>query len=463
MSMLKTFRLWLESDEDFPRFQRLRYEKVDVSLRDVLLGGVHPWTENKEGTDVHPSLIDALLQRLNDSGSKFAEFDGFGYSHDVTSQQGYFYQKGSRFVRNLDHIGTQLYFVDRLSYVELLEEAKAHLREHWRNDVALRMLNQMSHAFPDQRRFLKEKDKTIKLSGRDSLADYDLGQILSLEDFEGRENIIIQEAFGTVNLRKAAFLAQVTDAQGRLRLTPDIRRVTFTLIPQASNYVHLLWHVEREGEVWRFRPEIGKSDAKRRAAMEFAQTWRTDEGRLCFSTTLDRMEQMMEERIAVPGFPALNYTFDHRGPRAAAEVAEHRVPAFFIGGFHSHKSSGETLREILREYGVPMTGNKGKLLQKLAHLAAKQYEIKKPDMDAYFAEDRFVRIAKTPVKSERLPLLEDMPLLRNLLLTMYAMQHLRGNAILDVAHDNNTYTEEQLAQALLTGRVEFTGAFLRVA
>ena len=46
---------------------------------------------------------------------------------------------------------------------------------------------------------------------------------------------------------------------------------------------------------------------------------------------------------------------------------------------------------------------------------------------------------------------------------MYALKHLRGSAILDVAHDNNTYTEEQLALALVTGKVGFSGTLLRVA
>ena len=84
-------------------------------------------------------------------------------------------------------------------------------------------------------------------------------------------------------------------------------------------------------------------------------------------------------------------------------------------------------------------------------------------MDAFFSEHRFVRINSIPPKSERIPVLEDQPMLRNLLLTMYALKHLRGNAILDVAHDNNTYTEEQLALALIEGKVGFTGSFLRVA
>lgn len=146
-----------------------------------------------------------------------------------------------------------------------------------------------------------------------------------------------------------------------------------------------------------------------------------------------------------------------------AEVGENRVSAFFIGGFYDRKSNSETLKEILREHGVSMTGNKDALLRKLAELAAREYAGRSVEMDAFFTEHRFVRISALPPKCERLPVLEDQPMLRNLLLTMYAMKHLRGNAILDTAHENNTYTEEQLALALIEGKVGFTGSFLRVA
>jgi hypothetical protein len=76
---------------------------------------------------------------------------------------------------------------------------------------------------------------------------------------------------------------------------------------------------------------------------------------------------------------------------------------------------------------------------------------------------RFIRINTVPPKSGRLPLLEDVPSLRNLLLTMYVIKHLRGGAILDASHENNTYTGEQLALALLVGKTGLSGAFLRVA
>jgi len=239
--------------------------------------------------------------------------------------------------------------------------------------------------------------------------------------------------------------------------------VTLTMVPQASDYVHLVWHIERDGETCRFRPEIGKSDAKRCKAREFAESWRMDEGRLCFSTSLDCLSDMVEQGDVVLSFPALSYTYDRQGPTATAQVDDSRIQAFHIGGFHDRKSNGDTLKEILREYGVSMTGNKEALLRKLAKLAAKQYAERLSEMDSFFSEHRFVRISAIPPKSERVPLLEDARLLRNLLLSMYALKHLRGGAILEPSHENNTYTEEQLAQALVQGNVSFQGAFLRIA
>jgi hypothetical protein len=462
MSTLETFRFWLEPDQKFPQFKRLAWEQVEVSIREVLMGGVHPWTTNHDSTDVHPSLIDAFLVRLNDEGAKVAELDGFGYCYDVSAQQGYYYEKKTRFERTLEFIRKNVYFVDALTYLQLLDIAKRRLRESWDHRVARTLAERACTGFQELRQFLKAKDKSIKLSGYGDVDQYDLSQVLSLDDFEGRDSLLIGEAIPSLNFRRTAFLGRVTDSRGRLRLVPDIPRVTLTMIPQAPDYQHLVWHVERDGETCRFKPEIGKSDAKRRKAREFAELWRTDEGRLCFSTSLDRLSEIVEGRIVVPSFPTLNYTFDNRGPTATAEVPENRVPAFFIGGFYDRKSNGDTLKEILREYGVSMTGNKTKLLQKLAKLAAKQYAERRPEMDTFFSERRFVRISSIPPKSQRLPLLEDEPMLRNLLLTLYTVKHLRGGAILDVAHDNNTYTEEQLALALLVGKVGFSGAFLRV-
>ena len=114
MSTLKTFRFWLEPDQQFPLFKRLAWEEVDVSIRDVLMGGVHPWATTPDGLDAHPSLIDAFLQRLNDAGAKVAELEAFGYCNNVSAQQGYYYDKRTRFERTLDSVQKNMCFVDGL-------------------------------------------------------------------------------------------------------------------------------------------------------------------------------------------------------------------------------------------------------------------------------------------------------------------------------------------------------------
>lgn len=65
--------------------------------------------------------------------------------------------------------------------------------------------------------------------------------------------------------------------------------------------------------------------------------------------------------------------------------------------------------------------------------------------------------------SAELSVLDDLAYLKNLVLTMYAVKHLRGDAILEAAHSNDTFSEEELALALVTGKVSLQGAFLRVA
>ena len=55
--------------------------------------------------------------------------------------------------------------------------------------------------------------------------------------------------------------------------------------------------------------------------------------------------------------------------------------------------------------------------------------------------------------------MEDLDL-RNLLLTMYALKHLRGNVILEASHENNTFDLLSLARALLKRELTLTGSFL---
>lgn len=356
-----------------------------------------------------------------------------------------------------------VYFVEDLSYVELLEIAKVILSKQWTHANVREMARAAYPGFQELRQFLKSKDKRIKLSSYEDIDQYDLATVLTLDDFAQRDSLIISHAIPVLNFRKSSMLGKMTDGQGRLRLVPEIRHVTLTETPINPDYVHTVWHVEREGSMWRFRPDIGDAVNKRKHAQEFAARWRTDDGRMCFTTSTEKLIEMVECKAVEPSFPSLNYNSAQEGPTSGAVVDSSHVKAFHIGRYARAGTTGDQLKDILHQYGVSMTGNKDQLLQKLAALAAKKYQERQPELDRFFSRCRFVRMQSAPSNASELPLLEDLSYLRNLVLTMYAVKHLRGDAILEASHCNDTYSEAELALALVTGKVGLSGAFLRVA
>jgi hypothetical protein len=83
-------------------------------------------------------------------------------------------------------------------------------------------------------------------------------------------------------------------------------------------------------------------------------------------------------------------------------------------------------------------------------------------VETYFRVNRFLRIenGKTPGGS-RFPVLEEVDV-RNMLLAMYAVKHVRGNIILEASHVNDTFELKALAKALIGGNVSVNGVFLRI-
>ncbi len=108
-----------------------------------------------------------------------------------------------------------------------------------------------------------------------------------------------------------------------------------------------------------------------------------------------------------------------------------------------------------------MTGNKEVLLEKLGKLTEEQYRKYLPAMDRYFPENRFIRVHQTPLRAESFPVLKDVEYIRNLLLSVYLLKHLRGNAIVEADFQNDTYTAEDATDALITGKVAVVGAFVK--
>ena len=144
----------------------------------MLLQGIHPWM----GGDKHYSLPDAFLRCLNDDAAKVSGLLPFNpvlgmcwRLSTIPTATGYDHERRTKFERTLETLRKDVVFVDDLTYPELLEIAKERLRTRWNHALALTLLTHVHSSFPEQRRFLKSKDKSIKLSGRAGLDNYDLG------------------------------------------------------------------------------------------------------------------------------------------------------------------------------------------------------------------------------------------------------------------------------------------------
>ncbi len=107
-----------------------------------------------------------------------------------------------------------------------------------------------------------------------------------------------------------------------------------------------------------------------------------------------------------------------------------------------------------------MTGRKDQLAEKLARLSAKIYSERKSEMDSFFRECRFIRAKNVGgADCEPFPILEGLDL-KGMALTMYAIKHLRGNAVLEAKHENDTFDLLSLAKTLIKGEVSLNGSFL---
>jgi len=323
----------------------------------------------------------------------------------------------------------------------------------------------MYMGFAELRRFLKSKDKNLKLSGYEDLDKYDLSRIVSLEDFEGQDGMLIDEAISPLNFRREAFLSRVTDEQGRLRLIPEIKEITLKeSIRSPGSYTGLEWHLVRHGRKFRCCPNIGGDLDKREKGKEFARVRRIEENELCFETDMERVSRLVDKRVLEPAFPGLNYHQDEEGytPVASAVVTASRVKVYALGHLCTDRATGNFLKDILRKYGVPMTGTREMLMSKVAKVVAEQYRKHLPVLDAYFREYRFVRVNQAPANAGTFPLLNDMKYLRSHILAVYMLKHMRGNTIVEPDYQNDAYSDEDAADALITRRVRVNGAFVEV-
>ena len=456
---MKTFKLWLEPDEDFPRLKRLHCAEAEVSIHDVLMTGVHPYL----GNNAHLSVADALFASLRAPGARPIDFLDQGLCQDQHRPSIIYGLNDPYVLRVFAHLQKHVYFVEGVSYLDLLEMAKAKLQEIWTHATAKALALRAWPVFNDLRRVLKSKDKRVKLSATWDLDKIDCSKVLRIDDFAHHDRLVLEQVLPTLSFCDAAWLKNVTDARGRLRLKEQIPDFVLSgSCPSRRGYVDLSWLGSCRGTSIILRPDIGDSMDKRRRAYEIAEQWRTGPGKLVFPTTVDRVAEMVEREIVDIGFPSLEYTYDPPIAPAKVFVAASRVEAFAIGNCPREVECASALKDVLTRHGVSVSGTKTVLAAKIARLAAMQYHLHKAEMDAYFDGRRFVRMDLKVHDHRSFPVLEEQGKLRNLLLSMYVLKHLRGSSILDPTHVNETYNEEELALALVSGRVKLEGAFLRV-
>jgi len=456
-----TFKLWLEPDQQISQFKRLAFEKLDMSVEDVLLKGIHPWTNKNTSHNV----IKKVTKLLNSEEMNIPELKEFDYCFEFKNySDNYYHQQINHFEKVLNNIKESIFFVEKLNYPELLSIAKKCLQDKWDHHTVYELLSRIYYDFNPMRSFLKKKDKNIKLAGYRDIAKYDLSQVLTLDDFEGEEKIIISEGLPIINFRSEEFIKQITNEDNVLRLTSSISEFQLNFKCQADGYYHSLitYNCKRTGNMIRLLPSIDQKRSTRKQALENAEKWHLDNGKYCFTVDIDTVEQMITDQRWSIEFPNLNYQGKNEQEQSRANLKDDHISRFAIGNYINSGSTGDSLKAVLKNHGVSMTGTKKKLIDKLASLAASTYQTKQWQLDNYFGQNRFINVEYLCAsKPKYFPLLEDHDL-RNLVLAMYTIKHLRGNTILEASHCNNTYDLITLAKSLICKEVRVDGTFVRV-
>ncbi len=457
---METFKIWLEQDSDIPKLKKLACEITEVDIGDILTQGIHPWGDRY----ANRSLIERFLQLFNEERYKIDVLAGLGYCENLNSYPSHYYGERNQFEELIDRINQSVRFVPDLQFQEMLDLAKTQLRNSWSHKVVKQLVNRVYYNFNDLRSFIKSKSKKVKLRSYDDLDNYDLSTVLSLGDFESEDKVIISEGLPVINFRKESFLKEITDKIGLLRLTDRIS--DFELSPlddiAGNGYSNLVFSGRLKKDGIYLAPTLTESPGLRSQAQAIVRRWRIDDGKYCFSTSIANLSKMLTEDRMRIRFPHLDYIRKKSPAESSGKLKTESIQTYTIEGFATARSCGDTIKEILRNYQVPMTGTKDKLLEKLAKLAAREYKKHKSEMERYFRENRFVRIHNSYGQSHsQFPILETERL-RNLLLTLFAFRHLRGNVILDTGYENDTVDLVSLAKSLVNEEINLSGTFLRV-
>ncbi len=461
--MINSVKLWLENDPVIPQLKRLHYETINVSLSDVLHKGIQPC---KCGSVVVGHSMPSMIKDILDQEEyRIKELKPLGLNQDIDNHlTGYLSFMSNHFKELMKWTHSNVYFVESLQPKETIEYAKRLLRTQWDRKIVRNILRHRNMSFNDVRRLIKRKDPTITLLKNVDLDERDFSRILDVDDFNDYDMLLVNNAFYQQYFRSIHVLDQITDNYGHLRLVDSISHFTITLDASEST---IDYNCHCQDEKVRFTPDVSKDNEERKIAQAFAKQWRIDEGRYCFTTTIDRVEKMIGQDSIRIYFDQLEYEKPEAFPESFAPIADIRIPQYGLDNYFTENSTIPDIKGILQQHGIGVSGRKESLLNKAAQLVELVYLKKEAELDAFFAATRFIfipfkdKFEKNEQQYQPFPVL-DKDSLNQFVLAMYITRHLRGNTILDAGHCNDSYSLVALAKALIHKNIDLDGMFLKM-
>ena len=479
---MKAYRLFFKLDRAVPQFKRLRFEEVEVPLRDVLTRGCHPvgachYRGSPKRDTSHAA--EAVVNKLNEDDARVAALKDFGYSHDLHTASppsryaygGSWQYREPTLADQLRALGKEVYFVRDLAFRELFKIAWERLKAGWTTAVARSMLLKRFYEFNELRRFLKSKDASVKLHKRDEVETLDLGAMLRPEDFKDQEKLVVEHGIpGSICFRRESALAGLTTEDGVFSLASTVDHMELS-----ANGI--TYNCERRGDGVRAVPELPRGERglhgkARRVAKRFGKS------RYCFTAPIDEIEKLLVadgdgKEGAKVRFPTLNYLDEEKeSPVSSASVVDDiRIPRFVVPATLTDARTNKELREALAYHHEKVSGTKAEMLKRIAGVCVRLYEKHEGKLRKLF-KGRYVRLnynatdpgrcfdAKLEPRSTGGNGIVDTPL-RGTVISMFVMKHLRADRILDPGYENTAYSEEDLARALLSRQVMLQGTFVR--
>jgi len=463
---IMTYRLELRPDTEIPQFKRLWWEKVEVPLEEVFHQGIHPHSVvvRSQGRD-HTGAATVILERLNAEDAYIADLKAHSLGCEISCNNGGYYGYGSTvddLERLFQQVSQSVYFVDGLTYEQLVEAAVARLRRIWDHKTARDLVHALGRDFGGIRDFLKRKKADIRLVGYHSLDDYDLSRILMVDDFLTEDMLLVNYGIESHNFRRVTVLDQFTDRAGRIKLTPSIKHCVVDWDFKPGNWEpYVTYRCSIDGSCVEWRPELKPDDKQRQKAAEIAAEVGHGQAKYVFSTSVNEMSEALQQKRFRLRFPDLTYKEKRGEPAASAKVEPASLVCFGESSRLRARLSNEKLKDVLRAFDKKLIGKKEDLVCRIAETMAEQYNAHERELNRYFGRHRFVRLSAQPKQVQSFPVLEKQRL-RAPVIIMYCLRHLRGNVILEAGHANDSVGVVDLAQAWLERKVSLNGSFVPV-